>query len=95
MTRPDLKAAPESQQEPGAFRASELRTHQRGMVCGFADECFAQRFMCMGVVPGAEVELVRKAAFGESCYFKVDGRKIAVRRDEAACLLLHRIAAAL
>ena len=79
----------------GAVRASELIERERGRVCGFADECFAHKFMCMGVVPGSRVRLVRKAAFGRACYFDIDGRKLAVRREEAACLLLHRIAEAL
>lgn len=80
---------------PAAVPASELGARQRGRVCGFADDCFAQKFMCMGVVPGSRVELIRKAAFGKACYFDVDGRKLAVRREEAACLLIQRIAEAL
>ncbi len=77
--------------QPEAVRASELVERQRGRVCGFSDDCFAQKFMCMGVLPGSKVELVRKAAFGQACYFDVDGRKLAVRREEAACLLIQRI----
>ena len=75
-----------------AVKASELLERQRGRVCGFSDECFAQKFMCMGVRPGSQVELVRRAAWGRACYFDVDGRKLAVRREEAACLLIQRIA---
>lgn len=48
----------------------------------------------MGVLPGSHVELVRKAA-GQTCYFKIDGRTMAVRKEEAACLLIHRLAAQL
>ena len=76
-------------------RASELLQRERGRVCGFSDECFAQKFMCMGVRPGSKVELVRKAAWGQACYFDIDGRKLAVRREEAACLLIQRMADAL
>ncbi len=75
-----------------ALKASELLERQRGRVCGFSDECFAQKFMCMGVRPGSNVALVRKAAWGRACYFEVDGRRLAVRREEAACLLIQRIA---
>ncbi len=74
------------------LKASELLARQRGRVCGFSDECFAQKFMCMGVRPGSQVELVRTAAWGKACYFEVDGRRLAVRREEAACLLVQRIA---
>ena len=76
-------------------KASELLARERGRVCGFSDECHAQKFMCMGVRPGSEVELVRKAAWGQACYFDVDGRRLAVRREEAACLLIQRMADAL
>lgn len=80
---------------PAGVRASELLARERGRVCGFSDECFAQKFMCMGVRPGSRVELVRKAAWGQACYFDVDGRKLAVRREEAACLLVQRLADAM
>ena len=76
-------------------KASELLARERGRVCGFSDECYAQKFMCMGVRPGSRVELVRKAAWGQACYFDVDGRKLAVRREEAACLLIQRLADAM
>ena len=78
-----------------AVNASELLRRERGRVCGFSDECYAQKFMCMGVRPGSEVELVRKAAWGQACYFDVDGRRLAVRREEAACLLIQRLADAM
>ncbi len=84
---PDTSPSPEP-----SLKASEMLERQRGRVCGFSDECFAQKFMCMGVRPGSEVELVRRAAWGKACYFNVDGRKLAVRREEAACLLVQRIA---
>lgn len=77
---------------PDGIRASEMLAHERGRVCGFSDECFAHKFMCMGVRPGSEVELVRRSAWGKACYFDVDGRRLAVRREEAACLLIHRMA---
>ena len=74
----------------GRLRASELVPREAGVVCGFADSCFAQRYMCMGVRVGSRVELVRRAPFGRACYLRVDGRHLAVRKEEAACLLLQR-----
>ena len=80
---------------PPPASAADLLVHQRARVCGYSDDCFAQKFMCMGVRPGSSVELVRKAAWGRACYFEVDGRRLAVRREEAACLLIQRMADAL
>lgn len=65
---------------------------ERGVVCGYSDACFAHKYMCLGVRVGSRVELVRRAPFGQTCYFKIDGRPLAVRKEEAACLLLHRLA---
>ena len=83
-------ARPTSPHDPPALAASELGPRETGVVCGFADACFAQRYMCMGVRVGSRVELVRKAPFGQACYLRVDGRHLAVRKEEAACLLLQR-----
>lgn len=92
-TSPPL-GAPASPPAPACetLSALELLKRERGIVCGFADQCFAHKYMCMGVLPGSHVELVRKAPFGQTCYFKIDGRTLAVRKEEAACLLLQRLA---
>ena len=71
--------------------ALELVKREKGIVCGFADDCFARKYLSMGILPGSQVELVRKAPVGQTCYFKIDGRSLAVRKKEAACLLLHRV----
>lgn len=73
-------------------RALDLARAERGVVCGYADACFAHKYMCLGVRVGSRVELVRRAPFGQTCYFKIDGRPLAVRKEEAACLLLTRLA---
>jgi len=87
------ESVPDSRESipPTGFCALQLGRHQRGVVCGFSDECFAHKYLCMGVLPGSHVELVRKAA-GQTCYFKIDGRTLAVRKEEAACLLIKRLA---
>ncbi|MFK8056148.1 MAG: ferrous iron transport protein A [Saprospiraceae bacterium] len=73
------------------INALELDRREKGVVCGFADDCFARKYLSMGILPGSRVELVRKAPVGQTCYFKIDGRSLAVRKKEAACLLLHRV----
>lgn len=44
--------------------------------------------MSMGVLPGSHVEVVRKAPFGGGCYVKVDNFYLALRREEAASVVL-------
>ena len=69
-----------------------LRAGERGIVCGFDHAAYAHKYMCMGVLPGSEVEMIRATPFGKTCYLKIDGRALAVRKQEAACLLLKRLA---
>ena len=85
-------SAPETVSAAQACPAVELRPRERGVVCGFGDECLARRFLNMGVRPGSDVELLRRGPLGQACTFRIDGRTLAVRKDEAACLLLHRLA---
>ena len=80
---------------PGGQSAEMLAEHQSGIVCGFVDDCVAHKYMCMGVRLGSKIELVRRAPFGRACYFKIDGRVMAVRREEAACLMIQRLAESL
>lgn len=91
MSEPSAPVHATAETPPAQVCALELSRKQRGVVCGFADECFAHKYLCMGVLPGSQVELVRKAS-GQTCYFKIDGRTMAVRKEEAACLLIERLA---
>ena len=92
LTSPSLQSPVDT--AASAQCALHLQRNQKAVVCGFSDDCFAHKYLCMGVLPGSHVELVRKAA-GQTCYFKIDGRTMAVRKEEAACLLIHRLAAQL
>jgi ferrous iron transport protein A len=46
------------------------------------------RLQEMGFTPGAEVQLVAKAAFGGPMAFSLRGTTIALRRSDADCVLL-------
>jgi ferrous iron transport protein A len=49
----------------------------------------ACKFMAMGVLPGAVVKIVRQAPFGGGCYIKADKLLLALRREEAASIVLR------
>lgn len=42
------------------------------------------KLTAMGVLPGAKIEMVRMAPFGQAYYIKVDGVRLALRAEEAA-----------
>ena len=46
------------------------------------------RLQEIGFVPGSEVRLVAKAAFGGPLAFQLRGSTIALRRSDAACILV-------
>jgi Fe2+ transport system protein FeoA len=59
---------------PGA-RATVRRVH------GAPD--FARRMCELGLVPGTEVRMIRRAPFGDPIEFVVRGTHFSIRRDEA------------
>ncbi|MFM8363389.1 MAG: ferrous iron transport protein A [Haliscomenobacter sp.] len=60
-----------------------------GFVSHFTNERMACKFMAMGVLPGAVVKIVRQAPFGGGCYIKADKLLLALRREEAASIVLR------
>ncbi|HUF60907.1 MAG TPA: FeoA family protein [Verrucomicrobiales bacterium] len=48
-----------------------------------------QRLMTMGLLPGIEVKLIRVAPFGDPLAIEFDGRRLSLRRREAAGVLLE------
>jgi Fe2+ transport system protein FeoA len=43
----------------------------------------------MGVLPGAMIEMIRTAPFGNAFYIKVDGIRLALREEEALSILVE------
>lgn len=71
-----------------ATTLAELVPGQRGTVCGFAqDDSFTQRLMQLGVIEGADIEVVRCAPTGDPIEVRVMGYALSLRRVEAA--LVH------
>jgi ferrous iron transport protein A len=59
-----------------------------GLVSHFTDEEIGGKLMAMGILPGSRIELVRRAPFGGGWYVKVDNNFIALRKQEAACIIM-------
>lgn len=58
------------------------------LVSHFADNQVASKLMAMGILPGSRIELVRKSPLGGGWFVKVDNTYIALRKQEAACIVL-------
>ena len=71
-------------------RLDEMEQGERGKVieissCG----SLRSRIMDMGIVRGAEIEMVRRAPLGDPLEFLLKGYKLTLRRAEAANVLLE------
>lgn len=67
----------------------DLKSNESALALAFTDPALAGKLTAMGVLPGARIELVRPAPFGEAYYVKVDGVRLALREEEAASILLE------
>jgi ferrous iron transport protein A len=61
----------------------------KGVVSHFKDEHVACRLISMGLVPGCTIEILHKAPFGGGWYVKSDCLHIAMRSEEACCIVLR------
>ena len=51
-----------------------------------ATDAFMDRLYSLGLIPGAEVQLLAKIAFGGPVAVSLRGSRIALRRQDAACI---------
>jgi len=72
---------------------ADLAPGQRGIVSGYAaDDAFTQRLMQLGVIEGADVEVVRCAPTGDPIEVRVMGYALSLRRVEAALIHVDQVA---
>lgn len=68
---------------------SQMKPGVSGFVAQFTNEQIGCKLLAMGVFPGSQVEIVREAPFGGGLFLKIDGNYLALRQQEAACILLR------
>ena len=71
------------------MKLSELRQGDRGRIKAFQSADLQLKLMEMGCIPGAEVELCCKAPLGSPLCIRVCGYHLALRKEEAAQILLQ------
>lgn len=66
----------------------QVELKRKGIISHFSNELIAAKMMAMGVLPGSKIEFIRKSPFGGACYLKIDHQYMAVRIQEAACIVI-------
>ncbi|MCB0651213.1 MAG: ferrous iron transport protein A [Saprospiraceae bacterium] len=67
---------------------SEFKIGQKGLIAQYNNERIAGKLISMGALPGQKLQLVRKAPFGGALYVKNGKYIIALRKDEASCIIM-------
>ncbi len=69
--------------------ATDLIPNEISQILRFDDMIIAGKLMAMGIMPLAEIELVRRNALGQTLIFRINSRfKIALRKDEARNIII-------
>ncbi len=69
-----------------------LESKEQSRIIRFDDSIIAGKLMSMGILPQAQVELVRRNALGETLVYRINNRfKIALRRDEACTIIVETV----
>ena len=73
---------------------ADLRRGQRATVVGYGDEVepsTARRLFDLGLVPGIEVAMVRRAPMRDPVIFRVGDYEIALRSGQSRCILVEPV----
>jgi len=72
-----------------ASTLADLGRNQRATVLGYSDgvePSTARRFFDLGLAPGVEVRMIRRAPLGDPVIFRVGDYEIALRGVQARCI---------
>lgn len=70
--------------------ASELHPNETSRIIRFEDMIIAGKLMSMGILPHAQIEMVRRNALGHTLIYRINSRfKIALRKDEAQTIIIQ------
>ena len=71
---------------------NDLQPAQRGRICEVKGVgALRRRLLDMGVVPGAEIEVVRIAPLGDPVEYRVRGYRLSLRRSEATLVMVEKL----
>ena len=68
--------------------AKDLKPGQEGKILDFSDPFMAGQLMTLGILPETRLLLVRKSPFGSTFYFRSGNYNLALRKSEAANIII-------
>ena len=78
--------------ENSQFPLSQLKKGQNAKILRVSGSGpIKRRMMDMGMVPGSEIKLIRKAPFGDPIEFRIKGYSLSLRKEEAETILIELI----
>jgi ferrous iron transport protein A len=83
-----------SAESAAAHTLADLRPGQRATITCYGSEVEAstsRRLFDLGLVPGTEVQMVRRAPLGDPAIFRVGDYEIALRRSQSAGIHVETI----
>jgi ferrous iron transport protein A len=70
---------------------SDLQIGDIARVAGYSEQtAYASQLMCLGLIPGTQIEVQRVAPLGDPMEIRFRGFSLALRPREASCLQLER-----
>lgn len=72
---------------------SELKPGDSARIIGYLDEdvAYRQQLLALGLTPGARVDVVRTAPFGDPKQIRVRGASLFLRRADATTLCVEKL----
>lgn len=72
---------------------ANLKVGERAQVVKLeqAQPGYRQRLLAMGVIPGAKLQVIRKAPLGDPIELKIDTFSVSVRKKESQIVILEKL----
>ncbi|MFZ4542552.1 MAG: FeoA family protein [Saprospiraceae bacterium] len=68
--------------------AIQLVPGEHAMIVRYSDEKVAGKLISMGMMPGSQLMMIRKAPFGGGYYVRIDGINVALRENEMKSIVV-------
>ncbi len=67
---------------------TEIQEQETASIGYFTDPRVGAKLLSMGILPGYPIVILRKTLQGDTFYIKVGDNRFAIRKKEAACIVL-------
>ena len=71
------------------MKLSDCNIKTEGIIKEVLESEFDNKMLEYGIVPGVRLTVVSKAAFGGPIYISIESQRIAIRKNEAAFIILE------